>query len=54
MKNEAEKAVEKEMSVVESEQGYADTTGKSVDPNKNFGHASAASAGIAGQIPGEV
>lgn len=49
MKNEAEMAVEKKIAGVEKEQGDAKAPGS--EPPKNFGHGSASSAGVSGQIP---
>lgn len=51
MKNEAESAVEKKIAPVEDEQGSIKEAG--ADPPENFGHDSAKSAGVSGQIPGE-
>jgi hypothetical protein len=49
MKNEAEMAVEKKIMGVASEQGSAKEVGS--EPPQNFGHGSASSAGVGGQIP---
>lgn len=49
MKNQAEKAVEKKIMGVESEQGSPKDVGS--EPPKNFGHSSAKSAGVGGSIP---
>ena len=52
MKNEsAAKAVEGKLDGVASEQGAPKEVGS--EPPKNFGHASASSAGTSGQIPKE-
>ncbi len=52
MEKSAQKAVEKKIAPVEGEQGASKDAG-SVEPNKNFGHSSASSAGVSNQIPGE-
>jgi hypothetical protein len=51
MKNEAEKAIEKKIAPVESEQGMAKEAGG--EPPENFGHGSASSGGTSTQIPKE-
>ncbi len=51
MKNSAEKAVEKKLGSVESEQGAPKEAGSK--PPASFGHGSASSAGTSGQIPKE-
>lgn len=50
MKDEAGKAVHKKIKGVEGEQGAAKSAGSDA-PGKNFGHSSAKSAGVSGQIP---
>lgn len=50
-KDEAYKGVHKKITPVEGEQGAAKDAGGT--PNENFGHGSAKSAGVAGQIPKE-
>lgn len=49
MENSAAKAIQGKISGVESEQG--DTKSIGAEPNENFGHKSAPSAGVSGQIP---
>ena len=49
--DEAGKAVKKKIAPVQSEQGETKNVG--AEPNKNFGHGSASSAGVGGQIPKE-
>ena len=51
MKDEAAKAVDAKIKPVEGEQGAIKEAGG--EPNKNFGHGSASSAGTSGQIPKE-
>ncbi len=51
MADTAEKAVLKKIAPVEGEQGAIKEAGS--EPNKNFGHGSASSGGVSGQIPGE-
>ena len=51
MADEAEKGVQSKIASVESEQGSAKEVG--TEPNEDFGHGSAKSAGVSGQIPGE-
>ena len=51
MKNEAEKGVMAKLAAVESEQGDAKSVGS--EPPKSFGHGSAKSEGVSGQIPVE-
>lgn len=46
MANEAEAGIQKKVAEVESEQGSIRDVG--AEPNANFGHGSAASAGTAG------
>ena len=51
MKNEAGKAVEKEVAAVDKEQGAPKEAGS--EPPKSFGHGSASSGGVSGSIPKE-
>ena len=51
VKDSAGKAVEKKIAPVQSEQGATKDVGSA--PPKNFGHGSASSAGVGGQIPKE-
>jgi len=51
MKNEAEAAVTKKLSGVESEQGSPKDVG--AEPPKTYGHGSAKSEGVSGSIPKE-
>jgi len=51
MKNQAEKAVNAKIGPVESEQGSIKEAGS--DPHKSYGHGSAPSKGVSGQIPKE-
>ena len=51
MKDSAGKAVEKKLGSAESEQGAPKEAGS--QPPSNYGHGSAASAGVSGSIPKE-
>lgn len=51
IKKSAEKAVVKKLASVEPEQGAPKDAGSA--PPKNYGHASAKSAGVSGSIPKE-